>query len=577
MDFEDRKSRLKKQGFDDEVIDSMVGDAYKSPTFQSLVDEDIEAPSDLEIPAEIETASALDDYDKFTTPSKDISADDDTDEDSLMLNTELEEAQGKRADQLQLLNMLGGANTIAEGIASGYGGKAPAPDLSSLRAAAKLPVEEITERQKTESADRKAQLEKYKLTDAKNFRDPDTPVSKFYRLMAGKRGIPVTDDMSAKDLEPILKATQSTGTYRHMTVKNQETGELETVLYNAKDPSDTIKMKGVVAREARAEEELPSKIEARKATTAQKEQQTKKVSLQVQEAEELNDPKLAKVLQLQLKRRNIDAEGLSANQMRALLKGSTSGARYQRIPMQNENGEVVVGYVNLADPTDKIETDIIDVAETRRREDLELKKEGEQRRQEQFAFKKDEADKDRATKVVDTFNKDKTVQAALQGFVAADKAEKFVQEGGKMAPAVMGRLLARMAGEVGVMTDADVAAFRGSQMYKDALSRYFTKTMLSGELTETDKEAMRNMIRIMKQTEMQHYQSRANVISGEFAAVNQVPQEEIMVYLQPALDEYLKPKETVRVRRKSDGAVKMLPADVAEKYLKDPTKFERVQ
>lgn len=174
---------------------------------------------------------------------------------------------------------------------------------------------------------------------------------------------------------------------------------------------------------------------------------------------------------------------------------------------------------------------------------LEHQKEQEDRRLKKFKFDVGEKGKDRAEKVVNEFNKDATTKDIVKGLVAADKADEVIERGGKLAPSVMGRLLARLAGEVGVMTDKDVEAFRGSQKYTDALNRYFTRTMISGKLTEDDKKTMKQMVKNLRDVNQQHLQKRATVIGTQFATVNNVPVEDMMRYVQPGVTQYIKPQK----------------------------------
>jgi hypothetical protein len=197
---------------------------------------------------------------------------------------------------------------------------------------------------------------------------------------------------------------------------------------------------------------------------------------------------------------------------------------------------------------------------------------GQQMSRDKFEFKKDEKEKDRSQKVVDTFNSDGVVKDVTKEFLAADKADRILEKGGKMAPAVMGRLLARMSGEVGVMTDKDVEAFKGSSAWTDAIQRFFERGT-SGNLTTEDKALMKNIVGQMRSASYEHYIKRAGIISGQFAAINNVSPDQMMVYLEPAVTEYYKPdsdkkfeEETV-LMKSPDGEIREIKKSKMKKYL----------
>lgn len=211
-----------------------------------------------------------------------------------------------------------------------------------------------------------------------------------------------------------------------------------------------------------------------------------------------------------------------------------------------------------------------------RKEELNLKKSGEERRVEQFDFKKDETEKERKEKILGKWNSDKTAQAARDGIRAAEKAEEILKSGGKMTPAIMGRLLARMAGEVGVMTDKDVADFRGSVSWKDSFERWFIKGTTS-ELTEQDKKAMQKMIKNMKQAERDAYAGHAYQTALQYQEASGLDHKSIYKMLMPRSAEQMfdrldKPNnkntdEYVRMRLPS-GTIKLIPKDQVEKAKK---------
>jgi len=288
---------------------------------------------------------------------------------------ELDEAQAQRLAKLKQISMIGGANKIAESIASGYGGQAPSPDLSMLKTLADQPVKDI--------------YEKIKLLNRK---------------------VP-------------------NATFKDMTIIDPETGKPKTILYNTKDPSQQMDAAGIKAAEVRKEKDVESKVGARKTaeqvktsedlkkqdieskigsrlTEAQvkKEQerkakkldldeknitsqvtsreagtertktQTKNIKLDIQEKEDLKNPLIGKALSVKLNARGIDTSGMNTTQMSELYK-TTKDVKYDKVTTLDSKGMPVYAYVNSIDPNDKIVTDIVDVKEKLDREKFDYKKE----------------------------------------------------------------------------------------------------------------------------------------------------------------------------------------------------------
>lgn len=202
---------------------------------------------------------------------------------------------------------------------------------------------------------------------------------------------------------------------------------------------------------------------------------------------------------------------------------------------------------------------------------MDFKREQEQRREKQFTFKEDQDEKSRRTKVVDSYNKDKVVQTATQALAQADKADSIIRDGGPLSASVMGRILARMAGEVGVMTDKDVESFKGSPKWTDSLNRLYTKGT-QGKLTKEDASAMSQMVKKLKEVEQSHLQQRANVISGQYSAINtDYTPEQIITWLEPAYKQQLekvKPATNERDQQAIEWAKKNKDNPKAQQILK---------
>lgn len=188
-------------------------------------------------------------------------------------------------------------------------------------------------------------------------------------------------------------------------------------------------------------------------------------------------------------------------------------------------------------------------------------------RGEKFAHKKDEKEKEKFEKVVKEFNNDPVMRDSKKAIIAADKARSIIKDGGKMAPSVMGRLLARMAGEVGVMTDQDVASFRGSSQWSDSLERFFQKG-ISGTLTDTDKKEMLNMVDRMSAIEKQAVEGYADNIVSQYSQASDIDRDKLMstILPKPAAEIYKRESDTVLMEA-PNGVRRRVKKDMMQKYL----------
>lgn len=180
-----------------------------------------------------------------------------------------------------------------------------------------------------------------------------------------------------------------------------------------------------------------------------------------------------------------------------------------------------------------------------REREFGLKEKSEERRGEQFTFKQDETGKGRNEKIIKEYNKDDVVKVSNKSLAQVTKAREVLTKGGKLAPSVMGRILARMAGEVGVMTDKDVEAFKGSPKWTDEIARFFTRGTM-GQLTNEDKKAMMNFVNLAENAEINNLKTRADIISSQYSAANpDMTKDSIYGMIKPAIDAYESVKITL--------------------------------
>ncbi len=185
-------------------------------------------------------------------------------------------------------------------------------------------------------------------------------------------------------------------------------------------------------------------------------------------------------------------------------------------------------------------------------------------------------------KLQQNYNKDKVVATANEGISAANMAESLLDSDTPIADAAIKRQLARLAGEVGVMTDQDVASFGGSQAVKDRLAQS-VKTMSDGKLTKANKEFMRQVISVMRKRREDQLKDRAEFYSKQGSKRLGISLEEAMDNILPGHDTMIdKQKQSppsssgmVKVKEIATGKTGSIPADKLEKAL-NSGKFERI-
>jgi len=122
---------------------------------------------------------------------------------------------------------------------------------------------------------------------------------------------------------------------------------------------------------------------------------------------------------------------------------------------------------------------------------------GESRRQMMAGWRIDEAGKQKVLTAEKQFLADPQVKKARAGIDAIQTARDVINSGNPLALSVATRLLARIAGEVGVMTDKDVAAFGGSKAITDRISA-LAKEISVGRITENNVGFMTEIIDVME-------------------------------------------------------------------------------
>ena len=162
----------------------------------------------------------------------------------------------------------------------------------------------------------------------------------------------------------------------------------------------------------------------------------------------------------------------------------------------------------------------------------EVAKEAREARADKEKALKDERTVRHAKDLQDAFNKDKSTVKAREGLDSALDAEQLLNSNTPISDQAVKRSLARLSGEVGVMTDQDVAAFGGSKAVKDRLKQSLQQ-MTSGTLTDENRQYMQQLVDVFKKRREEQLDHRAIEMAAQGAKRLNTSNEEIYEYLRP--------------------------------------------
>jgi hypothetical protein len=163
-------------------------------------------------------------------------------------------------------------------------------------------------------------------------------------------------------------------------------------------------------------------------------------------------------------------------------------------------------------------------------ERIALRRKSEARQNLKLRHSLNENEENRLATLESRFLKDKVVDTSRQALSRIDLARELIESGNKIAPPVAKRQLARIAGEVGVLTDQDVAAFGGSAAIDDKISRWFS-SQATGDFSETDREEMLKLIDVMSERHSEIMAKQAESFSRRTASLVDIPADEISSWL----------------------------------------------
>lgn len=132
--------------------------------------------------------------------------------------------------------------------------------------------------------------------------------------------------------------------------------------------------------------------------------------------------------------------------------------------------------------------------------------------------------------------KDNNFAAAMKSEGAADNILNLTasaRAGTKLAGSALKRAAARAAGEVGVMTDQDVAAFGGKQSYLNRLNRFVQLGAVGNQMTSADLDEFEKLANAMKDAARKRKVEAENRLAPKFAAERGVTVGEVNKVIKP--------------------------------------------
>jgi hypothetical protein len=133
-------------------------------------------------------------------------------------------------------------------------------------------------------------------------------------------------------------------------------------------------------------------------------------------------------------------------------------------------------------------------------------------------FKKDESEVDKNLKTMKAFKDDKLVSRFRTALVDIDELEALINSKNPIAKPTVQRLLARISGEVGRLTDQDVQAFGGSQAIMSRVEQFFS-TAATGQFSEENVKYIRQLMDVMRVKNIEGLEKRKIKFKNQFSNV----------------------------------------------------------
>jgi hypothetical protein len=150
----------------------------------------------------------------------------------------------------------------------------------------------------------------------------------------------------------------------------------------------------------------------------------------------------------------------------------------------------------------------IEASEKKHKDNLEFKKN-------KFKWDKSEKSEKKLRDEVDKFNKDKVVESADKMLAGADSLENMLKDPNPIMSAAIYRAAARASGEVGTMTDRDVAVFESSRAIDDKLAQIFETYVVSGNIDPENQRYLTELAQMLKRNATINRERRAAERAGQ--------------------------------------------------------------
>lgn len=167
----------------------------------------------------------------------------------------------------------------------------------------------------------------------------------------------------------------------------------------------------------------------------------------------------------------------------------------------------------------------LDVSRDNARTNAEMRKEMQDQRQSQRNVQN-------MGRYQDAYNKDKLVQDTEKRLEASEDALALLSTNNPIADEAAKRKIARLSGEVGVLTDADVASFGGSRAWLNRIQSVVDRGAY-GTLTPEDRKLMLAMSQTLKEKAENQLTERAEHFAAQGAKRFGMDKEEAYDYLRP--------------------------------------------
>lgn len=139
---------------------------------------------------------------------------------------------------------------------------------------------------------------------------------------------------------------------------------------------------------------------------------------------------------------------------------------------------------------------------------------------------------EKKVRALEAYNKDPGVRKLRERQDMADNAEALLSMSNPVADEAVGTQLARMAGEVGNLTEGDISRFKGSQDIVAKARRFATRN-LTGRIPESDRKDLQDMVRVFKAKNRESDARAAEKFSKQYGNAYGMEEGELREVLTP--------------------------------------------